>query len=285
MAFDDASDSHHVEAYQVNDIIFNNAGYTIEQVTQNTPLMRGQNLTPAMDHGDRWREKRLGGRTETWNMWITDADPTTNTPPSTNKAQRAQFHDNWDVVMNILNTTHTASGYDAPLKVVRRMQSNPSSPADKYRINYGEMNGQISVRDYRAFVMAKFSVNVFYPDPRWYECNSAGAKTTSTLTATGNPDGTALMTDMTITLGDGSVNDPYIENTTTGSKLTFSGNPTGAVVINTSNYTLTDNGTNAIGSLDRTGSTTTDWFRLQPNISNTLASNTTFSIAYTKAFI
>ena len=274
-----------VEAYKVNGTTFDGAQYSIESVTQSTPLIRGENLTPAMDHGLRWREKRLGGRTETWRMWITDADPTTGMSPAGTKAQRAQFHENWDVVMSILNTTHAASGYDAPLQVIRIMQDTPSSPVDMYRVNYGETRGQISVSDHRPFSTAKFTVNVLYVDPRWYECNSAGAKTTSTLTATGNPGGTALMTDMTITLGDGSVNDPYIQNTTTGSKLTFSGNPNGAIVINTKDYTLTDSGTNAIGSLDRTGSTTTDWFRLQPNISNTLASNTTFSIACTKAFI
>ena len=274
-----------VEAYKVNGTTFDGAQYSIESVTQSTPLIRGENLTPAMDHGLRWREKRLGGRTETWRMWISDTDPSTGMSPVGTKAQRAQFHENWDVVMTILNTTHAASGYDAPLQVIRIMQDTPSSPVDMYRVNYGETRGQISVADHRPFSTAKFTVNVLYVDPRWYECNSVGAKTTSTLTATGNPGGTALMTDMTITLGDGSVNDPYIQNTTTGSKLTFSGNPNGAIVINTKDYTLTDSGTNAVGSLDRTGSTTTDWFRLQPNISNTLASNTTFSIAYTKAFI
>jgi len=274
-----------IEAYTVNDQSFDTEMFTIESVTQNTPLKRGDNLIPAMDHGLRFREKRMGGRTESWAMWICDVDPATGIPPSTKAARRAQFHENWDTVMAILMTNHAATGYDAPLKVVRTLKDNPSSPADMFRVNYGEVSGQINISDYRPNSYARFDVPILYMDPRWYEATSvAGNKATTTLTADGTVYGTAMITDMTITLGNGSVTNPYIENVTTGSKLTFAANPGAAVTINTKNYTVVDGSTNSVGYLDRTGSDTTDWFRLVPG-ANDFESNTTYSIAYTKAYI
>ena len=192
--------------------------------------------------------------------------------------------------MGILMTSHAApasggdDAYDAPLKVVRTLKDNPSSPADMYRVNYGEVSGQINISDYRPNSYARFDVPILYMDPRWFESTSAGNRTTTTLTADGSAGGTAIVTDMVITLGNGSVTNPEITNNTTGSKLKFAANPGAAVTINTKNYTVVDGSTNSVGYLDRTGSDTTDWFRLIPG-ANDFESNTTYSIAYTKAYI
>ena len=93
------------------------------------------------------------------------------------------------------------------------------------------------------------------------------------------------MTRRTITLTDDETSNPYIQNTTTGSKITWSGgNPSGDIVIDTTNYTAKIGSTSVTGNIDRTGSTTTAWFELRPGVSNTLVSNVSFSISYTKAF-
>lgn len=277
-----------VESYIVNGTSFDSTGFAIETVTQSTPVLRGENVVPAMDHGVRWREKRLGARSEEWEMWVCDVDPVTGLPKAGgDEARRAQFHDNWDEVAGILYTTHAAAAaggndaYEAPLQVVRRLKSTPGSPADAYTVNYGELNGPLEVDDYTTFQYARFTVGIGYVDPRWYACDSSGNKTDSALTADGNPGGTALMTRMTIALA--SATNPYIINNTTGSKLTYTG--TGAVTFDTTNYTATSGVTNVTGSVDRTGSTTTDWFQLRSGVSNDFSSNTTYTITYTKAYI
>lgn len=272
-----------VESYTVNGVSFAGPRFAIESLTDSTPLLRGDNLTPAMDHGLRWRRKRMGGRTEAWTMWVSDENAS-GVRPTTTDGQRAQFHDNWDTVMGVLLTNHAASGYDAPLQVVRNVKATPSSPVAAYRVNYGEVNGQIQAEDYATFANTRFTAQILYMDPRWYECSSAGTKTNSTLTASGNPGGTGLMTRMTIALASGTAN-PYIENTTTGSKLTYSGTPAGIVTFDTTAYTATIGVTDVTGNVDRTGSTTTDWFQLRPGTTNTLSSNVSYTITYTKAFI
>jgi len=273
----------YIESYKVNGQSLDTAQFALEEVSQNTPTMRGDNLRPAMDHGLRFREKRLGGRTETWSMWVCDTDTSTGLPKATEAARRADFHANWDTVMSILMTTHKASGYEAPLRVVRTMKSNSGSPTDIYRVNYGEVSGEISVSDHSTFNYARFQVPILYMDPRWYESNASGAKTASSLSASGNPGGSALMTRMTITLANGS--SPYIQNTTTGSKLTYTGTPGASVVIDTTEMTATVSSANHSGKIDRAGSTTSDWFQLRPGVSNTLVSNVSYTISYTKAFI
>jgi hypothetical protein len=291
-----------VESYTVNGTSFDNHKFAISEVVQNGPGVKGENQNPAMDHGLRWREKRLGPRTETWSMWVCDADPTTGLPaghsyepiadPQTNPhgwsytvgAQEAQYNANLDEVMQILHTTYIGTGYDAPLQVVRRMKKTPSVPANEYRLNYGELEGPIQVSKDPGSFYGQFEANILYMDPRWYECDSSGVKTNSSLTATGNPGGTALMTRVSIALASGTAN-PYIQNTTTGSKLTYSGTPSSTLIIDTENYTVKDGSTTVTGSLDRSGSTTTDWFQLRPGVSNTLASNVSFTITYSKAYL
>jgi hypothetical protein len=273
-------------ATQPTALLLDGQAFTVTAVTQSTPVMRGENVIPAMDHGLRWREKRMGGRQETWEMWISGEYNSAGAPLPAVGAKEAQFNANWETLMGALTTTKKADGFDAPLKVMRTMKSTPSSPANVYRLNYGEVNGPISAEDHGTWNHTRFSVPILYVDPRWYECTSAGVKTAATpITATGqNPGGTALMTDMTITLTTGGAG-RYIENTTTGSRLEFSGTPSGTIVFNTKNYTVTDSGTNAIGSLTRSGSSTTDWFQLLPGVNNAISSNSAFSIAYTKAYV
>ena len=274
----------YVENYSVNGTSLDNHKYAIESVTTNIPSLKGENLVPAMDHGSRWRRKRLASTTETWTIWVSDNLASTGLPPSTAAGRRAAFNANLDELLSLLTTTHTATGFHAPLKIVRKLKTNSSSPSDIYRVNYGEVVGGAAVTRSLDNETAKLSVTISYPDPRWYESNSSGTKTSSTLTADGNPGGTALMTRMTITLG--SASNPYIQNVTTGSKITWSGgSPGGSLVIDTYGYTAKVGSNSVVGNIDRTGSTTTDWFILRPGVTNDLESNTSYSISYCKAFL
>ena len=301
-------------ATNTNGVTLDNQRYALESVSQNTAPNRGENVRPAMDHGVRWREKHIGGRTETWTMWVCDtkggsgaraalpdgwsyepiADPQTNPHgwSYTSGAGEAQFHENWDELMMVLFSNSTPSGFDAPLKVMRTMKSNVSSPTDIYQLNYGEVSGEVTINDYRPHKYARFQVAIMYMDGRWYECGSNGAKTNTAMTSSGDPGGTALMNRMTITLtATGSVTDPVITNTTTGSKITCSGvslSNGNTLVIDTDAYTATKNGSTVVtGSVNRAGSTTRDWFTLRPGVSNTItkSTNATYSISYAKAFI
>lgn len=274
-----------VENYSVNGTALDSHKYAIETVRRTAAKLKGENVVPAFDHGQKWRRKYLDVYSERWDMYVTDNDATTGIPPSTTEAQRASLNANYEELIEILQVNHAASGYEAPLQVVRKEKTNPSSPSDVYRVNYGEIRQPIEVSKSSTFDCYRFTAQVDYMDPRWYESNSAGAKTVSTLTATGNPGGSAPMTRMTITLTDDETSNPYIQNTTTGSKITWSGgNPSGDIVIDTTNYTAKIGSTSVTGNIDRTGSTTTAWFELRPGVSNTLVSNVSFSISYTKAF-
>ena len=282
----------YVEAYMVNGQSMDTPQFAIETVQQSLPVMRGDNVIPAMDHGIRWRSKRLGARSENWGLWICDNAVATGLPPSRAEAQRAQFHPNWDTVMEILFTTHLATGYEAPLQVVRKMKKDTSTPSNaSYLVNYGEVIGGVSVDDYKPFSWARFNVNVGYMDPRWYECNSTGVKTDTVINAgTTDPGGTALMTKMTVrlTASSGAVTGAYAENQTTGSKIGIGNLASGEYVdINTSTFVATSSTNGDVtGKVDRTDSTTTDWFQLRPNVNNTLATNAgTLTVTYTKAFM
>ena len=275
-----------VENYIVNGTTLDNDKYSLLSVTKNHGNLKGANVIPAFDHGTKWRRKYMGEYIEGWVVYVYNNLTTTGLPPDTAEKQRAALNANFEEIMTILQTNHAASGYDAPLQVVRKMKSNSSSPTDIYRVNYGEMLGPVPIVREEGSDCYIFEANIVYSDPRWYESNSSGVKTASTLTASGNPGGTALMTRMTITLTDDDTSNPFIQNTTTGSKITWSGgNPSGNIVIDTYNYTATIGGTSVVGNIDRTGSTTTSWFELQPGVTNTLTSNVPFSISYTKAFL
>jgi len=296
-----------VQSVSVNGTELADPRFSIETISADTPKWRGTNLIPAMGHGGSWRRKRLGDTSEQWTMWVCDAKadgtvypPTwsgTGTPTTTGqKQQHAQFNANLDEIKELLYTSHKASGYDAPLRVVKKLQSNAATPATIYRVNYGEVASPIKITE-SDFNYARFTANVTYLDPRWYECDANGDKTASTLTANGNPGGTAVMTRMTITLTAtaNSVSNPWIANGTTGSKLTYNGtlDDDDTISFNTDTYvaTLVDDSASATtyptGNVDRTGSTTVDWFELRPNVSNTFTkhTNVTYSISYSKAYI
>ena len=68
----------YVEAYMVNGQSMDTSQFAIETVQQSLPVMRGDNVIPAMDHGIRWRSKRLGARSENWGLWICDNAVTAN---------------------------------------------------------------------------------------------------------------------------------------------------------------------------------------------------------------
>tara|TARA_R100001463_G_scaffold40507_4_gene85909 strand:+ start:2887 stop:3726 length:840 start_codon:yes stop_codon:yes gene_type:complete len=276
-----------IENYSVNDTTLDSHKYAIETVRKTSGKLKGENSVPAFDHGQRWTVKHLDIYSERWDMYVTDNDATTGIPPATVEAQRASLNANYEELMGILQTTHLGGGYEAPLKVVRKEKSNPGSPADVYRVNYAEIKQPMEVSKSSTFDCYRFTAQVDYMDPRWYESNSGGTKTSSTLTASGNPGGTAVMTRMVITLdGDDSTSNPFIQNTTTGSKLTWSGgDPSGDITINTRSCAATIGGNSVTGNIDRTGSTTSAWFELRPGVTNTLVSNVSYSIAYTKAFL
>lgn len=299
-----------VESVSVNGTELADPRFSIETISEGTASWRGSNLIPAMGHGGSWRRKRLGESSERWTMWVCDAKadgsfyqstdagaPVTGTISDAGKKQQhAQFNANLDEIKELLYTSHKASGYDAPLRVVKKLQSNAASPAAIYRVNYGEVLQPIQIVE-SGFDYARFTTNVTYLDPRWYECNSAGAKTVSTLTTNGDPNGTAVMTRMTITLTAtaNSVSNPWIANGTTGSKLTYNGtlDTDDTISFNTETYvaTLVDDSASATtyptGNVDRTGSTTVDWFELRPGVQNTFTkhTNVTYSISYSKAYI
>lgn len=294
---------------------FDGPQWAISKVSDTTASLRGKDLTPAMDHGRRWRRKRIGGSSELWTVWVCDAaadgsfasetmsvDTGSGTiqafdPAATDQARRAQYHTNRDTVMRIFYMEHAASGYDAPLKVVRKMADGASS--HEYRLNYGEIAGALKIPDYKTFGYSEFPVTIKYPDARWYGCNASGVKDQTAYTdadpSNGDPGGTALNTRMTITLtATGAITNPFILNGMTGSKLSCTTTlATGdTVVFDTDAFTAVrtpsgGSGSVVTGSVNRTGSSTIDWFQLRPNVDNniTTSSNTTYSITYAKAYI
>ena len=297
-----------VEGISVNGVSLNDPRFNIESVTAGTPMWRGSNLVPAMGHGGSWRRKRLGKSNEQWTIWVCDAKadgtvypPTwsgTGTPTTTGRQQQlAQLNTNLDELKGLLYTSHKASGYDAPLRVVKKLQSNAATPASVYRVNYGEIVSPIKITE-TDHSYVRFAASIDYLDPRWYECDASGAKTATTLTADGMVGGTAVMDRMTITLTAtaNSVSNPWIANGVTGSKLLYNGTlDTGdTITFDTEAYKATKvdvSNSNATtyptGNVDRTGSTTLDWFELRPNVSNTFTkhANVTYSISYSKAYI
>jgi len=306
-----------VQSVSVNGTELADPRFAIETIAAGTPSWRGTDLIPAMGHGGSWRRKRLGASNETWTMWVCDAKadgsfyqstaagaPITGTISDTGKKQQyAQFNANLDEIKELLYTSHKASGYDAPLMVVKKLQSNAASPANIYRVNYGEVVTPIKITE-SDFNYARFTASVDYLDPRWYECNSAGVKTDSTMQsgsgteADADPGGTAVTTRMTIKLTavGASVANPWVQNVTTGSKLTWSGTLDDGdhITFDTEAYTATlvdvsdSNATTyPTGNVDRTGSTTIDWFELRPGVTNDINKKTNINvvITYSKAYI
>jgi hypothetical protein len=91
------------EWYTVNGESMATYGWSVESVTTGLPERKGENVTSPIMHGSVFREKRFGPRTDTWNIWVCDADPETGIIPESEEGKRAQFNENMDYVNRILN--------------------------------------------------------------------------------------------------------------------------------------------------------------------------------------
>ena len=281
-----------LEWYDVNGVELATHGYMLSSVERGIPAKKGDNVGSAIIHGTQWREKRLEARTETWTIWITDNEPVSGSVATTEAGRRSQFNENYDTVFNLLNEmpelltiTHTRIDPD-----------NPSVYAS--RIAYGEIVGEVTVSDHRDFNYTEFSVDVQFPDPRWFAPTSSSSSASFSGSNTAVPMlksqvGTAPVTYMTITFtSTSSLTNPNLVNETYANSLSSIGYigtiPTGqSVVIDTDALTLEKNGVNDIGKLHRAGARQS-WFELFPidnDITFSALSGTgTVSISYRKAY-
>jgi len=92
------------EWFTVNGESMATYGWSVESVTTGLPERKGENVTSPIMHGSMFREKRFGPRTDTWNIWVCDADPVTGVIPDAENDKRAQFNENMDYVNRIFNS-------------------------------------------------------------------------------------------------------------------------------------------------------------------------------------
>ena len=281
-----------LEYYSVNGVELATHGYMLESVERGIPAKKGENVGSAIIHGQQWREKRLDVRTETWTIWITDAHPTTGVVGATEAAKRAQFNSNYDTVFNLLNDMAEL------LTIVHTRVDPANSAAYESRVGYGEVVSAITVGEHRDLNVTNFTVDVQFPDPRWFAVSSTTATVSRTsaniaLPMLGTSVGTAPVTYMTITFAStSSLTNPKLTNETYADSLSsigFNGTiPNGqSVVIDTDALTLLKNGTNDISNLYRAGARQS-WFELFP-LNNTLTFSATsgtgsVTVSYRKAF-
>lgn len=281
-----------LEWYDVNGVELATHGYMLSNVEREIPAKKGDNVGSAIIHGQQWREKRLDVRNETWTIWITDNEPVTGSVATTEAGRRSQFNENYDTVFNLLNEM-------PQLLTVTHVRVDPSNPGVySSRVAYGEVVSAINVSDHRELNYTEFSVDVQFPDPRWFSVGSysASAAFSGSNIAVPMPAsavGTAPSTYMTITFTSTSnLQNPKITNETYPDSLSSIGYngtiPTGqSVVIDTDALTLEKNAVNDIAHLYRAGARQS-WFELFP-----LANDVTFSamggtgtvsISYRKAY-
>lgn len=281
-----------LEWYDVNGVELATHGYMLSSIERGIPAKKGENIGSAIIHGQQWREKRLDIRTESWTIWICDADPTTGAIPATEAGKRSQFNENYDTVFNLLNEM-------PELLTVTHVRVDPTNPAVyDARVCYGEIVGAITVSDHKELNYTEFTVDVQFPDPRWFSPGSftttqtySGANIAVPMAA--NAIGTAPTTYMTITFtSTSSLANPKITNETYPDSLSSIGYvgtiPTGqAVVIDTDALTLKKAGVNDIAKLYRAGARQS-WFELFPQANDLTFSATggtgTILISYRKAF-
>ena len=185
------------------------------------------------------------------------------------------------------------------LLTVEHVRVDPDDPTQySERIGYAEIVGAITVGEHRELNYSEFSVEVQFPDPRWFSPTSfsasvAYAGSNIALPMLASSVGTAPVTYMTITfVSTSNLTNPKITNETYPNSLSsvgFTGTiPTGqAVILDTDALTLERNGANDISKLYRAGSRQS-WFELFP-INNDLTFSATsgtgtVSISYRKAF-
>jgi hypothetical protein len=282
------------EWYDVNGVELATHGYMLSSVERGLAAKKGENVGSAIIHGQQWREKRLDVRNETWTIWITDNDPVTGSVSTNEAGRRGQFNENYDTVFNLLNEM-------PELLTVTHVRVDSDDPSQYLsRVAYGEIISGITVSDHRDLNYTEFSVDVLFPDPRWFSLTSISPSLSASYS--GSPAqvqcfagdvGTAPVTYMTITFtSTSSLANPRLVNETYPNSLSAIGYngtiPTGqSVVIDTDALTLERSGINDIAKLYRAGARQS-WFELFP-IDNELtfsaSSGTgTVSISYRKAF-
>ena len=281
-----------LEYYVVNGVELATHGYMVSSIERGVPAKKGENVGSAVIHGVQFREKRLDVRSETWSVWITDNEPISGSVAVTEAGRRSQFNENYDTVFNLL-------GQMPELLTVEHVRVDPNDPTQySERIGYAEIVGAITVGEHRELNYSEFSVEVQFPDPRWFSPTSfstsvAYAGSNIALPMSASSVGTAPVTYMTITFASTSnLTNPKITNETYPNSLSsvgFTGTiPTGqAVILDTDALTLERNGANDISKLYRAGSRQS-WFELFP-INNDLTFSATsgtgtVSISYRKAF-
>lgn len=289
------------EWYTVNGESMATYGWSIESISTGLPERKGENVTSPIMHGSLFREKRFGPRTDTWNIWVCDADPETGVIPESEEAKRAQFNENMDYVNRILNCLTPNGLNNGALEVQKHYLSTVGAPVDTVLTTYAEVSSPYSYDDAKQFNCATISVDVLYPNPLWIGGSttatvngSSGAGTTSSIASTSI--GNAPITSMTITITANSgqtVVNPIVTNGTLAnypSQIGYTGTLTSlqSVVIDTSAYTITKASSNVISALFRSGYRQ-DWFELFPGQSNTIVASSTsgsftVAISYNKVF-
>jgi hypothetical protein len=285
------------EWYVVDGVEFATPGYWIGSVDKGNPERKGQNVDTPSIHGSQWREKRLGVRAETWTIVVTDADPVSGSVSSTEEQRRTQFNSNYDTVMRVINKL-------PQLLTIDHYRISSSSPVTRtVRRAYGEIISAFQISDHRELGYSQFSVDVIFPDPRWYDTSNTtltstiSSGTSASVACTQTNVGTAPVTYMTITFASTvgySLVDPKLTNSTYVSSTSVIGytgtiSSGASVVIDTDALTVKDGGgTNLISGLYRYGARQ-DWMELFPT-TNTLtfscaSGRGTVSIAYKKAYI
>jgi hypothetical protein len=290
-----------LEWYTVDNVEFASHAYWISEVSKGHAGKKGKDIEIPSIHGSVWREKRFESRTESWTIVITDANPTTGVTAATDESRRAQFNENYDAVMSILNKT----GSQLSIKH-NRIDPNNSSLVE-VRTAYGEITGNYDIDENKDLLYAQFSVDIEYTDPRWYDLSNyspalsasiSTAASVASITNVADDIGTAPVTYMTITFaptGANSLINPMLTNSTYSSQSVIGYTGTIAsgqsIVIDTENLTMkTGTGTNVISALYRSG-TRQDWMALFPT-TNTLTfsvtgttSRGTCTITHKRAFI
>lgn len=285
-----------LEWYEIDGVEFANHGYSISSISKGHAEHRGNNVETPSVHGVQWREKRLAARAETWNIWITDNEPTSGSVAATEELRRQQFNTNYDTVMRVLTKLPS-------LMTVKHYRRNGGSTA--VRVGYAEIASAFNIDDHKDLNVAQFSVEAIFPDPRWYDESNLSPSLTATISSGTSASvacsqtqvGTAPVTYMTVTFtatsGYTLVN-PRLTNSTYASSTSVIGYTgsiasTTSVVIDTDALTCkTGTGTNVISGLYRYGARQ-DWMELFPT-TNSLAftctsGRGTVTIAYKRAYI
>ena len=290
------------EWYTVDGVDFATPGYWIANVDKGHAGRKGNNIDVPSIHGAAWRQKRLTTRNESWNIVITDADPSTGAIASTIADRRSQFNANYDTVMSVLNKLASQ------LTILHNRVNTSNSSLTDIRVAYGEITSNFSLSDHRELLYAEFTVDVEFTDPRWYDASAyipalsasiTTAVSSASISNSASVIGTAPVTYMTITFtpesGQTLVNPRLTNSTYTSSQSVIGYTGTIAsgtsIVINTDALTVkTGTGTNVSASLYRTGSVQ-DWMVLHPT-TNTLtfsvdgtSSRGSCTISYQRAYI